>query len=130
MSSHIAIVVSSDHTAQQALRKLWRMDAEGALAVLSAVTLHRDDMGLIHVVDTGAALAHGADHSAQAKAGILIPAAAQNNAASAAFFPLTAGQFAVVAEISEHRATALHDAMKPLGGLIYRRRTIARINGV
>jgi len=52
----------------------------------------------------------------------------RENAASASFFTLKFGQSAVVAEVSEDWSSTLDDAMKPLGGTIYRREVNAETN--
>jgi hypothetical protein len=52
----------------------------------------------------------------------------RENAADAAFFTLKHGQTAVVAEVSEDWTAVLDEAMKPLGGTIYRRTNTAETN--
>ena len=52
----------------------------------------------------------------------------RENAADEAFFTLKHGQSAVVAEISEDWTSILDEAMKPLGGTIYRRENSAATN--
>ncbi len=52
----------------------------------------------------------------------------RENAVDEAFFTLNHGQSAVVAEISEDWTSVLDDAMRPLGGTIYRRQNNAATN--
>lgn len=52
----------------------------------------------------------------------------RENAGAEAFFTLQHGQSAVVAEVTEDWASILDDAMKPLGGKIYRRENNAQTN--
>lgn len=52
----------------------------------------------------------------------------RENAADEAFFTLRHGQSAVVAEISEDWTRVLDDAMRPMGGTIYRRMNNAATN--
>jgi uncharacterized membrane protein len=52
----------------------------------------------------------------------------RDNAAAEAFFTLKHGQSAVVAEVTEDWMSILDDAMKPLGGTIYRRESNAATN--
>jgi len=52
----------------------------------------------------------------------------RENAVYDSFFTLSAGQSAVVAEISEDWTTVVDNAMKPFGGIVYRRRNNAETN--
>jgi uncharacterized membrane protein len=52
----------------------------------------------------------------------------RENAASESFFTLRHGQSAVVAEVTEDFESILDEAMKPLGGTIYRRENNAETN--
>ena len=52
----------------------------------------------------------------------------RENAAYESFFTLKHGQSAVVAEITEDWSRIMDDAMKPLGGTIYRRMNNAATN--
>lgn len=76
-------------------------------------------------VATGAGAVVGGIVGASADA---IKETVRENAANEAFFTLRHGQSAVVAEISEHRTDALDDAMRPMGGTIYRRMNNAATN--
>ena len=52
----------------------------------------------------------------------------RENAAEESFFTLKHGQSAVVAEVSEDFLSILDEAMKPLGGTVYRRESNAHTN--
>jgi uncharacterized membrane protein len=78
-----------------------------------------------------AALSVGAATGAGAAVGATADAVTENrreNAAYESFFTLKHGQSALVAEVSEDWLSVLDDAMKPLGGTIYRRRNNAATN--
>jgi uncharacterized membrane protein len=85
-------------------------------------------VGVAAGVAGAASLSVGAAASVGALAGGAIGATAdavteteRENAASEGFFTLKHGQSAVVAEISEDWMSALDDAMRSLGGTVYRR---------
>ncbi len=82
-----------------------------------------------------AAMSVGAATGVGALAGAAVGATAdavketrRENAADEAFFTLKHSQSAVVAEISEAWTSVLDEAMKPLGGTIYRRANNAATN--
>lgn len=77
------------------------------------------------------AAATGVGALAGAAVGATADAVTENrreNAAAGGFFSLKHGESAVVAEISEDWTSILDDAMKPLGGVIYRRMNTAEAN--
>ncbi|MFC3180553.1 hypothetical protein [Cypionkella sinensis] len=145
MNTYIAVIFSSGDKAHAGLRKLWQLDDEGALTVHGAAVVRRDDMGHIRVADRnsdlGTRTAIGVGIGALmgvfagppglvvgALAGAAIGATAdavtetrRELAANEGFFTLKHGQSAVVAEVSETWASTLDEAMRPLGGTIYRR---------
>lgn len=92
-------------------------------------------VGVATGIAGAAALSVGAATGVSALAGAAVGATAdavtetrRENAADEAFFTLKHGQSAVVAEISEDWAGILDDAMRPLGGTIYRRANTAATN--
>jgi uncharacterized membrane protein len=92
-------------------------------------------VGVAAGVAGAAAMSVGAATGIGAVAGAAVGATAdavtedrRETAANEAFFTLKHGQFAVVAEISEDWTMALDEAMKPLGGTIYRRANSTQTN--
>lgn len=102
----------------------------GALLGLLAAPL-----GVAAGIAGAAALSVGAATGVGALAGAAVGATAdavtetrRENAAYESFFTLKHGQSAMVAEVSENLLSVLDDAMKPLGGTIYRRLNNAATN--
>jgi uncharacterized membrane protein len=92
-------------------------------------------VGVAAGVTGAAALSVGAATGVGALAGAAVGATAdavtedrRDNAVYESFFTLKQGQTAVVAEVSEDWTSVLNDAMKPLGGIIYRRMNTAVTN--
>jgi uncharacterized membrane protein len=92
-------------------------------------------VGVAAGVAGAAALSVGAATGVGALAGAALGATAdavtetrRENATAESFFTLKHGQSAVVAEISEDWTSVLDEAMKPLGGTIYRRMNTAATN--
>jgi uncharacterized membrane protein len=92
-------------------------------------------VGVAAGVAGAAALSAGAATGLGALAGGALGATAdavtetrRENAATESFFTLRHGQSAVVAEISEDWTAVLDDAMRSLGGTVYRRRNNAATN--
>ena len=92
-------------------------------------------VGVAAGIAGAAALSVGAATGAGALAGAAVGATAdavkenrRETAAGEAFFTLKHGQSAMVAEISEDYTAILDDAMRPLGGTIYRRLNTAATN--
>lgn len=92
-------------------------------------------IGVAAGVAGAAALASGTAMGVGALAGGAVGATAdavkedqRENAADESFFTLKHGQSAVVAEVSEDWVSILNDAMKPIGGTIYRRENNAHTN--
>ena len=92
-------------------------------------------VGVAAGIAGAAALSVGAAAGVGALAGAAIGATAdavtetrRENAAYESFFTLKHGQSALVAEVSEDWTSVLDDAMKPLGGTIYRRMNNAATN--
>jgi uncharacterized membrane protein len=92
-------------------------------------------VGVAAGVAGAAALSVGAATGVGALAGAAVGATAdavkethRENAADEAFFTLKHGQSAVVGEVSEDWTSILDDAMRPLGGTIFRRMNNAATN--
>lgn len=92
-------------------------------------------VGVAARVAGAAALSVGAATGVGALAGAAVGATAdavtetrRENAAYESFFTLHHGQSAVVAEVSEDWTQVLDDAMRPMGGTIYRRMNNAATN--
>lgn len=92
-------------------------------------------IGVAAGVAGAAAMSVGAATGVGALAGAALGATAdavtetrRENAAAESFFTLRHGQSAVVAEISEDWTSVLDDAMRSLGGTIYRRMNTAATN--
>ena len=92
-------------------------------------------VGVAVGVAGAAALSAGVATGVGALAGAAVGATAdavtetrRENAAYESFFTLKHGQSAVVAEVSEDWTQVLDDAMRPMGGTIYRRMNTAATN--
>jgi uncharacterized membrane protein len=92
-------------------------------------------VGVAAGIAGAATLATGAAVGVGALAGGVVGATAdavtedrRDNAAEESFFTLKHGQSALLAEVSEDWTSILDEAMKPLGGTVYRRENNARTN--
>jgi uncharacterized membrane protein len=135
MDNYVAIVFDSDEKAFEGLHTLWDLDASGDITVHGAAVIHRDKFGRIDVAtkdtDPGVRTIVGVGIGALlgalagpigAAAGIAGAASiAAGTAANETGLAMNPGQAAVIAEVSEDWTTPIDTAMKPLGGVMYRR---------
>ncbi len=105
------------------------------VGVVALLGLMAGPVGVAAGVAGAAALSIGAATGIGALAGGAVGATAdavtetrRENAVSESFFTLKHGQSALVAEVSEDWTSVLDDAMKSLGGTIYRRMNTAATN--
>ena len=106
-----------------------------AVGIGSLLGLIAGPIGVAAGVAGAATLATGTAMGVGALAGAAVGATAvavtadnRENAAAKSFFTLKHGQSAVVAEITEHRASILDEVMKSIGGTIYCRESSASAN--